>query len=249
MRGWTVTIIVIICAAIVIGLFHFLFKNQMDKKVDNLRAENAKLEEQIQQIAEMEKAIEPMAREIPYWKQKVGVYRAAVPSQIEDNVFFASLRQEMEAAGVKLLTVKVDPGGPWLGNIKDDDAKKLTDIGVDVDAARAMKVAFYSVELVGPYDKTLTVLENLKRHGRMYSIDAVLGPGGTGGGAITKVLDASNTPIQVAGKIFYGLPEDYVTTEQLNEVFSKIVLNPIAKQAGKSISDVSNGLAKGAGKE
>lgn len=244
MRGWTVTIVIIVCAAVVVGLFHFLFKNQMDKKIDTLRAENAKLETQLQEIAKMEAAIDPMAHEIPYWKQKVGVYRAAVPSQIDDNVFFSSLRQELDAAGVKLLTVKVDPGGPWLGNLKEDDADKLEGIGVDVDAARALKVAFYSIELVGPYGKTLEVLENLKRHGRMYSIDSVIGPGGTGGGAITKVLDPTNTPIQVAGKIFYGIPDDYVTTDQLNKVFSKIVLSPIAKQAGKSISNVSTGLAQ-----
>jgi hypothetical protein len=249
MRGWTVTIVMIVCAVVVIALFQFLFKNQMDKKVQGLKEENAQLEQQLTQIAQMEKEIEPMALQIPYWKQKVGVYRAAVPSQIDDNIFFNSLRQEMQAAGVRLMTIKVDPGGPWLGDIKEEDSKKLEGIGIDVDAARELKVAFYSVELVGPYAKTLEVLENLKKHGRMYSIDEVMGPAGSGGGTVTKIVDSTSTPIQVTGKIFYGIDEDYVSTDKLNKVFAKIVLSPIASKASTSIKSTASGWAKAASKE
>jgi hypothetical protein len=245
MRGWTVTIIIIVVAAVVVGLFHFLFKNQMDKKVDELQAQNATLEARIKEIAAMEASIEPMKADIPRWKEKVKVYRAAVPAEIEDHNFFAALRTEMKAAGVQLLNVKVDPGGQWLGDIKEEEAKKLEGIGVDVDAARALKVAFYSIELVGPYGQTLAVLENLKRHGRMYSIDAAMGPAGSGAGTISQVLDPNSTPIQVVGKIFYGIPDDYVSEAQLNHVFAKVVLQPLAGQTSASIKSASQQLTAG----
>src|SRR5687768_1674110 len=116
MRGWTVTIIILLCAVVVMALFHFLFKNQMDKKVSELKATNEALQKELKQIDTMEAAIDPMARQIPYWKRKVAVYKAAVPTKIEDHVFFNSLRQEMNLAGVSLLSVKVNPGGPWLGS-------------------------------------------------------------------------------------------------------------------------------------
>jgi len=151
---------------------------------------------------------------------------------------------------VRLLNVKVEPGGPWLGDIKDEDAKKLEGIGVDVDAARSLKVAFYSVELVGKYDKTLAVLENLKKHGRMYSIDSVMGPAGSGGGTVTKVLDVSSTPIQVSGKIFYGIADNYVSEKDLTAVFDRVVLKPLAGQVQSGISTTGKGfLKKAAGKE
>jgi hypothetical protein len=244
MRGWTITVIIFVCAVIVVGLFHFLFKNQMDKKVATLEAENAGLQQDLKEIAEMKAAIEPMAREIPLWKQKIAVYRAAVPHQIEDNEFFRTLRKEMNAAGVGLLNVEVNPGGAWIGELKEEEAQKLADIGIDVEAARSLKVAFYSIELLGPYDNTLDVLENLKKHGRMYSIDEVVGPAGSGGGTITQVLDATATPIQVKGKIFYGIPADYVSEQDLNAVFSKVVLQPLAGKIGSHVADVGEGFGK-----
>jgi hypothetical protein len=154
----------------------------------------------------------------------------------------------MKAAGVQLLNVKVDPGGQWLGDIKEEEAKKLEGIGVDVEAARELKVAFYSIDLVGPYGKTLEVLENLKRHGRMYSIDAAMGPAGSGAGTVAQVLEASSTPIQVVGKIFYGIPEDYVSETQLNHVFAKVVLRPVAQDIKRSI-DQSSAVLTGKAKE
>jgi hypothetical protein len=244
MRGWTVTVIIILCAAVIMALFHFLFKNHMDKKVNELKAENTTLQQKLAEIDQMETAIEPMARDIPRWKQKVAAYKAAVPTKIDDNVFFRSLRQEMAAAGVSLLSVKLSPGGPWLGDVKEEEAQKLADIGIDVTAARSLKVAFYSVQLAGPYDKTLAVLENLKRHGRMYSIDEVMGPAGTGGGAVMQILDEASTPIQVSGKIFYGIDEDYVSERELSEVFETVVIRPLAGRAQGSIKAVGKGLAR-----
>jgi hypothetical protein len=58
------------------------------------------------------------------------------------------------------------------------------------------------------------------------------------------VLSASSTPIQVTGKIFYGIPEGYVSEEQLNVVFERVVLKPMAGRVSASVKSVGQGLAK-----
>jgi len=245
MRGWTVTFVILACAAVVLALFIFLFRNQMEKRVNTLKADNEALHKHLDQIQQEESSIGTLAREIPQWKAKVSLYEAAIPTQIEDNTFLNSLREEMKAQGVTLLSVELTPGGSWLGDIKAEEAKKLTDIGIDVDAARNLKVAFYSIKLLGPYDRTLAVLENLKRHRRMYSIDEVIGPAGSGGGTVTQVLSAVETPVQVTGKIFYGIPADYVSAEDLDGVYDRVVLRPLAGKIKQQISGVGQNIAAG----
>jgi hypothetical protein len=250
MRGWTTTIVIVVIAAILLALFQFLFRNQMNKKVDELEARNAELRQELDRIAQMEASIEPLAREIPRWKQKIELYKAAIPSQIDDHVFFNSLRTEMGKAGVSLLNIEVAPGGPWLGSIKEEEEKKLEGIGVDVAAAKSLRVAFYSVDLVGPYDKVLDTLENLKKHRRMYSIDEVMGPSGSGGGTVSQVVSAANTPIKVSGKIFFGIKPDYVSQDELDLVFQRVILRPLAGRVGKSVNTISHEVAnKGEARE
>src|SRR5207237_10655144 len=131
--------------------------------------------------------------------------------------------------GVQLLGAQLQLGGPFVGEAKEDELKKYTDIGVDVEALKQVKVAFYQLKLLGNYGKTLSALENLKGHGRMYSIDEVVSPAGGGGGTVTQTLDVTRTPIQVTGKIYYGIQGD-VGTDALDQVLDKVIIQQLANR-------------------
>jgi hypothetical protein len=244
MRGWTSTIVIVICAVVAVVLFHFLFKKQMDKQIGELRAQADSLHSQLEEINRMESQIPALTAQVPGWRNQVRIFKSAIPSQIEDDVFFRNLADELARNDVQLMSIQVNPGGPWLGNLKDEDAEKLAGIGVDVDAARNLKVAFYQVKLLGSYAHTVELLENLKRHGRMYSIDEVTGPAGEGGGTVMSTLDDTALPLQVSGKIFYGIPADYVSEAKLDAALQAVVFKPLAarlhggvRAAGREVAE------------
>lgn len=216
MRGWIVTIIVFVCAAVVSVAYHFLVVAQLDKKLAELRAEDDKLQSDLNELIKKEAEIPHLLAAVPAWKQRVDLYQAAIPSSIDDEVFLGYLNEQLRAQNVTLISVQMAPGGSWLGSIKEAEATKLEGMGVDVEVARKLRVAFYTIELNGTYHGVIQAFENMKQHRRIYSIDQIVSPAGRGGGQVLQVLDSAETPMRVTGKLFYGVPENYVSQAQLD---------------------------------
>jgi hypothetical protein len=141
-------------------------------------------------------------------------------------VFFGTLTEQLKKHNVELLGAQLTRGGSWLGEISEDQAAELEGIGVDVEAARQVKVAFYNIRLIGAWSDVLNSFEGLKESGRMYTIDEATSPAGGGGGAVTLVADASEAAVAVTGKIFYGLPDDQLSREKLREAIETILIAP-----------------------
>jgi len=64
---------------------------------------------------------------------------------------------------------------------------------------------------------------------------------------VLNTLDAAATPIEVTGKIFYNIPENYVSDTSLNDIFRKVVLRPMANRAGSTISATAANEVGGTG--
>lgn len=244
MRPVTQTLLIFLGCCIVFGLYMFLGKSKLDQRQRELRAEYDQVTGRLVTIQAKKAEIPGLVAQLPYWRSQFDVFRAAMPMEIGDEVFLSSLAEECAVNNVQLLGVELSPGGPWLGKLSEEQRTKLTGIGVDVEAAEAVKTATYTIRVIGEYAAILRMLEGLKRHGRMYTVDEFAGPAPGGAGAIVETLDQAQTPILVSGKIYYGLPEEKVSAEQVREAVRKIVLTPLATRIMRSVARDAAGLIR-----
>ncbi|MCC7478170.1 hypothetical protein IT575_06890 [bacterium] len=225
------TLFIIIGACILVAVaYTFLGKMKLDELVATARSENESLTAQRDLIVKHTQEIPVLAKQQGKWLESLELFRDAIPNEINDHVFFTNLSREMASHNVRMLGVKLGSGGQWMGKIRDEQAEHLDGIGVDVKAAKQVKIAYYSIKLVGEYDQVLTVFENLKRYRRLYTIDQITSPTGGAAGTVTQVLNSNETGIEVTGKIYYGIPEDFINTDEL---IAKIIRNLIGPAATK----------------
>jgi hypothetical protein len=227
------------------GLYLFLIKPRLDQRINELEAERSAMEAEQMALARMITEIPELRRQLPEWKQKLTLYRKAIPAKIEDEVFLTNLQQQVKSHGVVLQSIDLNDSGVWLRDLDEKSKEQLTGMGVDVPAAQQIKVAFYTLILQGPYDNVITTLEELKRYGRIYSIEQVVAPAGGAGGAVLITDNPDEIPLQVSGSIFYGIDANYMNSEELYKSYMRSLIAPLAAGAHKAIRREGTGVVGG----
>jgi len=229
MRGSVSTLIVFLVCLVAVLIYWFAGRPQLINQLVTVRAENVEISNRLAEISEMERSIPLMMRQLPQWRDKLELYQAAIPNPINDEKFLATIDQQLEAQDVTLIGIDLVKGGAWLGQLGESQIEELKAKGIDDNVARQVQVAFYSVRLMGEFKNVITAFENLKIHNRLFSIDQVTGPITGGTGMISQNLDPNNVPIEITGRIYYGIPANYLTVEQLVDVFNTAVIIPQAR--------------------
>lgn len=239
MKGSLTVLLVFLVCLVVVVLYIFLGRSQIAKVNANLRTQNDALQQQLDKIAEKEKELPELMARLPQWSRQLSMFNQAIPTEVDDNVFFAGLAAEAKKRNVQILKLETSVGTPWLGQINDEMATELEALGINVDAARSVKVAFYSSTMVGKFQDILGVFEAMKGYNRLYTLEQVTGPAQTGMGTSSDVIQEAQTPLTFSGKLYYGIGEKEVSQETLASVFSKAVSGPAART-------LFNGVKKGA---
>jgi hypothetical protein len=242
MRGLGLTALVfVLCLALVI-VYIFVGRVQLVDAIHEVRQDNEALQTQVDQIRVQAQELPKLKGQLPVWRSQLKLLKQAVPETIEDERFFEGISRELRLNGVNVLHVEMAKGTPWLGKATEEQLKSLDEAGIDVGTAQMVKAAFYSINLLGDFDKVLRAFEGLKRHRRLYSIDQVAGPSGGAPGTVMEITDASTTPIQLTGKIFYGIPKTYLSIEELDKVFANAVAVPVARKVKAGVSAAARSL-------
>ena len=237
MRGSVSTLIVFLVCLVLVLLYWFAGRPQLSRQTSSIQEENIQLTNRLAEISEMERAIPQMMQRLPEWRSKLELYRAAIPTNIDDEVFLTAVSEQLKAQDVQLLSIKLVKGGAWLGQLGEAQVEELKAKGIDDSVARKIQVAFYSVRLMGDFENVITAFENLKIHNRLFSIDQVDGPVTSGAGLIAAALDPQLVPIELTGRIYYGVPAEYLTVDQLVEVFNTAVIIPEARNIQNQIAN------------
>ncbi|GEM_PF-2217290 len=245
MRGGVAITVTVIVALGIAALYFFLGRAQIVGRIQEVEGRSAALRQQLVDIDRKREQLPGMLEQLPTWRQELAVYKRAVPFEVDDDEFLAALTEQLAQNEVQMLTVELLPAGPWLGEIGEAQAEELENAGIDVDAARQVRAAHYSISLIGKFDRVLAAFENLKGYQRLYTIDQVTGPAGRGAGSITQQVDPNTTPIQITGRIYYGVPDSYLSDDELVRVFATAVISPRAREVGEFLSGRGRRLVTG----
>jgi hypothetical protein len=244
MRGATSLLITIAVVLVVVALYLFVGKAQLNKAIQTNQIQRDTLEKKQKELSEMEAAMPKLTRDLPVWRRQLVLFKSAIPEKIDDQIFLRTLNDQLEQNGVQLQSIEVVPAGSWL---KDTDEKTIADLrtaGLDVDTMRKVQVAYYDIRLSGDFAKVITCFENMKHYGRLYTIDLVTSESGTGGGSVTEIVDPAKRPIMLSGAIFYGIPESYISVESMERVFQSRFAGPLARNVYRNVVRQSRTLVK-----
>lgn len=245
MRINTSTIVVFfIC--LVLGIAYYFFgKGEINKRIESTNADIAQLTYDLEQIRLKEIALPELLSKLPSWRKQVQLYRKAIPTAIEDQNFLAAVADQLIQHDTHLLGVDVILGGPWLGRLGEEQIKALEEDGIDAQMAQKVMVAFYSIRLLGQFDGVIRTFENLKSYERLYSVDEVAGPSAAGAGVVSASTDPNIIPIQLSGRIYFGIPAENIDFSRVIRVFGRAKLRPVAE----SIKARARQLVQGASEE
>lgn len=236
MRGGLAIILTVFIAVAIVAAYFFLGRAQITGKIQEVDQEILALEKQLQEIDSKRELLPAMLAELPKWQHELSVYKHAIPTAVQDDDFLGALAVQLVEQDVQLLSVELIPSGKWLGEIGEAQEEELEAAGIDVAAARQVLVAYYSISLIGEFDRVVTAFENLKRSRRLYTIDQVTGPAGRGAGSVSRQVDPNRTPIQITGRIYFGIPDSYLSDAELVHVFATAVISPQAREVGEEIN-------------
>jgi len=242
MTGRLGILIVMLITVVICALYFVLGRNQLTKHIEELREENNQLRSELAQIMHMEQEIPKLQEQVPFWFTQMQFLRRAVPERINDDAFLANLATELDKRNVDLVGIIVGRGGSWLGNLTDEQEQALVDAGLDVAAAKQIKYAIYSASLLGEYSDVLMAFESLKGYGRMYSVDSVISPSGARGGAVVQNVSTTLVPIDVTGRIYYGVDGKHLSLEGLEEVFYRSAMRPVVDGLQSGLGDTAKDL-------
>jgi hypothetical protein len=245
MRGGVAITVTVIVALGIVALYFFLGRAQIIKSIQEVEGQSAALSQQLVDIDKKREELPEMLKQLPTWREELAIYKRAVPAEVDDDEFLVALAEQLDVNDVQLLSVELLPAGKWLGEIGEAQAEELEQAGIDVDAARQVRAAHYSINLIGEFEGVLTAFENLKGYQRLYTIDQVTGPAGRGSGSVSEQVDPNTTPIQITGRIYYGLPDSYLSDAELVRVFATAVITPRAREVGEYLSGRGRRLVTG----
>lgn len=246
MRGTLSILITVLICAVVLILYLFLGRGQVTKQIREVEAQQQSTRQQLAKISEMRAKLPVLMKQLPQWKDRLALYKQAIPEPINDDDFLSLLAKQLKAQDVQLLSVDVSPQGKWLGEIGEDRQDELRNKGIDPKQAGNVMSAMYTINLLGKFDHVLAAFENMKRYRRLYTIDEVSSPSGGAPGAITQVVDPDILGIQVKGRIYYGIKDDYLSNADLIKVFESAVIKPLAKRMQSEIVSAGQGLLESA---
>jgi hypothetical protein len=138
-------------------------------------------------------------------------------------------------------------GGNWMMNLSDAQEQNFKKEHMNPNEVRSVKVANFAVTLSGNYGDVLRAFENLKMYGRVFSIDQIITPAGGVGGTVFQNESVATTPIQVSGKIYYGLSDQYLSQDTLNKYFGKAASLGAAREVSETIMHRSDELSENPG--
>lgn len=257
-RGIGSIILTIVLAGLVLGLYLFLGKAQLSNIIRSETATKTDLEAKQTKIALMEAQMPKMVEELPTWRKQLNLFKGAIPEKINDHVFLKNLNEQLEQNQVKLMDIQVAAAGSWFKDTDEKTIKMLQEMQLDVATMRKVQVAYYDIRLTGEFRNVITCFENLKRYGRLYTIDLITTETGAGGGSVTEILDPNKRPIMLSGALFYGIPDDYMDSASMERLFQQRYSGPLARRVFQSImrhtthlerkapgKDAQNGKANG----
>lgn len=221
MKGMMSVIITVVVVLVFGGLYWFVAKPQTDKQIQakqKIVDDNAK---KLKEMAEHKAKIDDYKALLPRWREQFDLFRAAIPTKLEDEVFLRNLNEQLRANNVQLLKVDLTPAGNWFPNLNDTQAANFNKEKMNPNEIRAVKVANFNVSLSGNYADVLRAFENLKLYGRIFAINRIISPSGGAGGAVFQNESTRTTPIEVGGKVFYGLSESYLSQGTLDTYFGQ----------------------------
>ncbi len=245
MRASTSIIIVIVVCLGFLALYWFIGRNQLQKQVKQVNSEVAAAQAELEEIDRMEAEIPKLLAKLPTWQRQYQLFRSAIPSKVDDHRFFSAIIDQLGSSGAKFVNSEMVLGGAWLEGVSESQFEQLKAAGLDVDVAKQIKVAFYSINLEGDYKDILNTFEGLKRYGRLYTIDQVLGPSGGAAGAVTQTLDAATTPVEMTGRIYYGIPENYFNINAIQRQFADKGSGMAARATAESIKSAGQQVSGG----
>ncbi len=235
MRGVGSIILTIVLAAVVLALYMFLGKAQLTRVARKLADERTELENKQTELASMEAAMPKMVEELPIWRKQLSLFKTAIPEKLNDHLFIKNLNDQLELNKVKLLDIQVATAGSWFKDTDEKTVKMLQEMELDVAAMRKVQVAYYDIRLTGDFHNVITCFENLKRYGRLYTIDLITTETGGGGGSVTEIVDPAQRPIMLSGALFYGIPDDYMDSASMERLFQQRYSGPLARRVFQSI--------------
>jgi hypothetical protein len=251
-RGIGSIILTIVLAAVVLALYLFLGKAQLTRAIRSLSDRKEALVVQQLELARMEAEMPKMVEELPTWRKQLNLFKSAIPEKINDHQFLKNLNEQLELNHVKLQDIQVATAGSWFKDTDEKTIKALREMELDVDTMRKVQVAYYDIRLTGEFKDVITCFENLKRYGRLYTIDLITTETGGGGGSVTQIVDPAKRPIMLSGALFYGIPEDYMDSASMERLFQQRYSGPLARRVFQSIMRHATSLdrqppGKGAG--
>lgn len=244
MRGATSLFITFAVVLVVVVLYLFVGKTQLNKSIQTNQVLRDNLEMKQQELSKMEATIPKLTRDLPVWRRQLALFKSAIPEKISDQIFLGNLNEQLELNGVQLQNIEVAPAGSWLKDVDEKTIAALGKAGLDVETMRKVQVAYYDIRLSGDFGKVITVFENMKHYGRLYTIDQVTTDSGVGGGSVTEVVDPAKRPIMLSGAIFYGIPESYISIESMERVFQSRFAGPLARNVYRNVVRQSRSLTK-----
>lgn len=223
MRGTMGTLIIFLVCLVVVVLYLFLGKGQINLAAVSLEGQIEEQDVQFNKIRQIRGEIPILKASLPLWREQLEIFNTAIPLKVDDHIFFGSLVEQLDQhPGVRLLSLNSVFGGPWLGRVDEDVEEKLREYKIDVESAKSIRVSFFTLELLGEFDEVLTVIENLKMYRRLFTIDMIAGPAGRGSGTVISNNQPEITPIQVTGRLYFNLPEPKVDVNELTRMFLEV---------------------------
>jgi hypothetical protein len=189
------------------------------KQIEDQKTAKKANQDKLAAIEQHKLEIPALKAQLPRWQRQFEIFRAAIPVKLEDDVFLRNLDEQLRANNVRLSRVELSPGGPFITNLNENQEQAYLKEHMKPEEIRAVKYANFSVSLSGNYADVLRAFENLKLYGRIFSISQIISPSGGAGGAVFKNLSQATTPIEVSGRVFYGLSEGYLSQDTLDRYF------------------------------
>ncbi|MCB1215753.1 hypothetical protein KDL44_00045 [bacterium] len=224
MRDATSIAIVFVICLVLLLLYFFVGQSALNRQNAVKAAELAKLVEEERTINWMGSQIVEFESRLPELKKRINYYKQSIPTEISDEQFFGYLSNELTRHNVELLELQQSGNRAWLGQLSKTDEERYQKEELDVNAIKQIRTSTFKIRVFGDFEDVLTVFENLKTSGRLYTIDQVISPAGGGTGTVLVNNNASAAQMEITGSLYYGIPESYRDAEGLDKKYMEVAV-------------------------
>ncbi|MCB1221566.1 hypothetical protein KDL30_12965 [bacterium] len=236
----SIAIVFVICAVLLL-LYFFVGQAALNRNNAAMAAELARLVEEEDTINWMGSQITEFEGRLPDLKKRINYYKESIPTEIEDQYFFAHLASELKRHNVELLELQQTGNRVWLGQLSKTDEERYLEEGLDINAIKQIRTSTFKIRAFGEFDDVLTVFENLKTMGRLYTVDQIISPAGGGGGTVLVNNSGTAAQMEITGSLYYGIPANYRDAEGLDKKYMEVAVI-------RNAQEISN-MVKGGGRE